>query len=307
MLITLTSQLRHGCFSGIACAYKRSSTEASRDRPMPFASNVQVILRRFLISVLLVFSAGVIHAKVVDLRVMTYNIHHARGVDGEVNPGRIAQVVSSASADLAALQEVDRGVERTQQLDLPHIIASNIGFSFAFGKNIDFQGGSYGNAILSRFPILESNNHHFKMLREGEQRGLLLAKIELDGGAVLFASTHIDYRPDNSERLSNVEEMITLADKHSDLPMILCGDFNDMPNGQVYFRLRERFTDVWDSVDNDKGFTYSSTRPTKRIDFIFVSDDIKVKKAKVLETQASDHLPLLVELEINFNNPNSNE
>lgn len=257
--------------------------------------------RLFMFFVILLSVVSALHAPAAELRVMTYNIHHAEGMDGKVDAGRIAQVLSSAKADLVALQEVDRNVERTQTIDLPHIIASNIGFSFAFGKNIDFQGGSYGNAILSRFPILESNNHHYKMLREGEQRGLLYAKVDIDGAPLIFASTHIDFRPDNTERLSNVEEMVQLAERFKPLPVILCGDFNDAPNSEVHFRLKEHFTDAWETAGEGGGFTYSSAKPNKRIDFIFVTANVQINKATVISTQASDHLPLVVELNITLN------
>ncbi|MDP8244494.1 MAG: endonuclease/exonuclease/phosphatase family protein [Candidatus Hinthialibacter antarcticus] len=300
MLIKPTSQSGYECNSESACACKRSSTEASRDVPMPRTVKDQVFLRWLLITVLTFMTIGAINAPAVELRVMTYNIHHAEGMDKKVDAARIAQVISSANADLVALQEVDRGVERSQKLDLPKIIASNLGFSFAFGKNINYQGGEYGNAILSRFPILESNNHHYKMLREGEQRGLLHAKIEINGNPLLFIATHIDYRPDNAERLSNVKEILQFADEHSDTPIILCGDFNDTPNSEVHLRLKERFSDAWESGGEGPEFTYSSTKPTKRIDFIFVSDTVRVNKAKVLETEASDHLPLFVELDVDL-------
>ncbi|MBZ0255882.1 endonuclease/exonuclease/phosphatase family protein [bacterium] len=232
---------------------------------------------------------------------MTYNIHHAEGMDKKVDAERIAKVIKDAKADLVALQEVDKGVERTQKLDLPNIIASSLGFSFAFEKNIDYQGGEYGNAILSRFPILASKNHHYKMLREGEQRGLLQAKIEIEGKPLLFLATHIDYRPDNAERLSNVQEIIQFADEHKDIPIILCGDFNDTPNSEVHLRLKERFSDAWESAGGGDGFTYSSVKPSKRIDFVFVTDSVHVKHAKVLTTEASDHLPLFFEFDVDFN------
>src|SRR6185503_1828899 len=107
------------------------------------------------------------------VRVMTYNIHHGEGTDGKIDLNRIAEVILSARADIVALQEVDRSVERTARRDLVAELAELTKMNFAFGKNIDYQGGDYGNAVLSRFRVLKYENRHYKMIRDGEQRGLL--------------------------------------------------------------------------------------------------------------------------------------
>ncbi|MBT5621283.1 MAG: endonuclease, partial [Verrucomicrobia bacterium] len=112
----------------------------------------------------------------VVLRVMTYNIHHAEGLDGKVDLERIANVLQQSNADVIALQEVDKNTERTGGIDMPAELAKLTGLNVVFGANLDnFQGGQYGTAILSRFPIESHENHLLNQTRKGEQRGVLQA------------------------------------------------------------------------------------------------------------------------------------
>lgn len=233
------------------------------------------------------------------LRVLTYNIHHGEGIDGRLDLERIANLINEHQPDLVALQEVDRGVARTQGRDLPAELSKLTGLHVAFSKNLDHQGGEYGNAILSRQPIISSTNLHFRMLHDGEQRGLLAATVEIHGGPLVFMSTHLDFRPDPAERLSNVAEIKAVADRHPEQLVIVAGDFNDYPDGAVHRALKESFTDAWERRGEGSGFTHSSTAPKSRIDYVYVGSagGWSVARAEVLASQASDHLPLLVELE----------
>ncbi len=232
------------------------------------------------------------------LRVLTYNIHHGEGVDGRLDVERIASLINEHQPDLVALQEVDRGVARTQGRDLPAELSKLTGLHVVFGRNIDHQGGEYGNAILSRGPIVTSTNLHFRMLRDGEQRGLLLAIVELHGERLVFMSTHLDFRPDPAERLSNVAEIQAATARHPGQLVIVAGDFNDYPDGAVHRAMKETFVEAWERRGQGDGFTYSSTAPESRIDYVHVrpAGGWEVTRAEVLTSQASDHLPLLVEL-----------
>jgi len=103
-------------------------------------------------------------------RVMTYNIHHGEGLDGKVDLQRIADLIKREQADIVALQEVDKGVERTARRDCPGELAALTGMSCVFSNNYHYQGGEYGNAVLTRFPVKRWTNRHYEMLRPGEQR-----------------------------------------------------------------------------------------------------------------------------------------
>lgn len=230
-------------------------------------------------------------------RVMTYNIHHGEGLDGKVDLLRIAQLIKAEGADIVALQEVDKGVERTQRRDLPAELAALTGMTCVFSNNYHYQGGEYGNAVLTRFPVLRWTNRHFKMLRPGEQRGILQLVLNVHGREVLFLNTHIDYRADDSERWANVGEIEELVKQNADLPMIMCGDFNDTPESRVCRRIGESFDDTWVRVGQGDGFTIPVKQPRKRIDYIWIAKDKTIEPLKtwVPYSEASDHLPVVGE------------
>ncbi len=239
---------------------------------------------------------------------MTYNIHHGEGVDGEVDIERIARLIRDAKADIVALQEVDRGVERTKKIDIMTMLADKTGMTYAFGKNIDYQGGDYGNGFLTRFPILEERNLHYKMIREGEQRGLLQLVLDVRGQEIVVMNTHIDFREDDAERVSNVGELRDAIKRYSPRPVVVCGDFNDLPASRTIGLMREDFLDSWEAVGVGDGLSYSTTKPEKRIDYIFIGKSstasflrLRPVSAQVLQSDASDHLPVVVEFEISEN------
>lgn len=91
-------------------------------------------------------------------RVMTYNIQHGEGLDGRVDIGRIAAAIRAGFADIVAPQEGDRGVKRSHRIDTMVALSDLTEMKWAFGKNIDYQGGDYGNGALTRFPILQEQN-----------------------------------------------------------------------------------------------------------------------------------------------------
>lgn len=230
-------------------------------------------------------------------RVMTYNIHHGEGLDGKVDLERIAELIRKEGADIVALQEVDQGVARTARRDLPAELARLTGFTCVFSNNHAFQGGNYGNAVLSRFPVKRWTNLHYQMLRPDEQRGLLQLELDIHGREVVFMTTHIDYRPDDSERWANVGEIESAAAQYGRKPVILCGDFNATPDSRVCRRLCETFDDTWARIGQGEGNTYPVETPQRRIDYIWVSKAASVVPLKVWvpTTAASDHLPVVAE------------
>lgn len=234
------------------------------------------------------------------IRVMTFNIHHGEGLDGKVDLGRIASLIKGERADLVALQEVDRGVERTDRRDMPMALATLTGMACVFSNNFHYQGGQYGNAVLTRFPVLSATNSHYQMLRTNEQRGLLQVTVETFAHRIVFMNTHIDYRRDDAERLLNVREIQSLASQYSESPIVLCGDFNDTPDSRVHERLKETFHDTWELVARDKGWSYPAESPRKRIDYVWISKtaNLEIVEARVLESVASDHRPVIVELRL---------
>lgn len=232
-----------------------------------------------------------------EFRVLTYNIHHGRGFDDNVDLQRIAKVIKSAEPDLVALNEVDKGVNRSGNMDEPAELGKLTGMYAAFEKNIDHDGGEYGNAILSRWPIQKTENVRLPSLYQGEQRGMLMVHIEPEDGQPLwFAATHLDYRPDNAERLASAKMIEQLmANRFGRQPVLLAGDFNAQPNSRVI----KQFSQNWLVADSEH--TFPANKPVRRIDYVMAqpANLWKVKSAKVLDAPVeSDHRPVLVVLDL---------
>jgi endonuclease/exonuclease/phosphatase family metal-dependent hydrolase len=228
---------------------------------------------------------------------MTYNIHHGEDVDGRLDIERIAALIREQGADLVALQEVDKGVERTSRRDLPAELAALTGMTCLFRNNYAFQGGEYGNAILTRFPVKRWANTLLRMLRPGEQRGVLQAVVDAGGRDLLFMATHIDYRPDDAERLANVEQFREVLSEYGMMPALFGGDFNDAPGSRTYAAMAAMFDDVWLKAGDGVGFTIPSREPNKRIDFLWLRHGAPLRpiRAWVPRSEASDHLPVVAE------------
>ncbi len=234
------------------------------------------------------------------LRVMTYNIQHGAGADDRIDLRRTADAIKREKPDIVALQEVDRGVPRTNRRNLPLELQFMTGMNVYFTNNFHFQGGEYGNAVLTRFPVLMQTNTYYKMIRTNEQRGIIQMILDVHGRKLLFMATHIDYRKDNQERLLNVAQIKEIIKQYSGLPIILCGDFNDAPGSRVCNQMRESFADVWQSVGEGKGLTFPSPAPKERNDYIWISPDKTIQPviAWVPDTKASDHRPVVAELRL---------
>jgi endonuclease/exonuclease/phosphatase family metal-dependent hydrolase len=231
---------------------------------------------------------------------MSYNIRHGEGLDGRLDLARIASVITGENADLVALQEVDRGVERTARRDLPAELAALTGMTAIFSNNHPHQGGEYGNAVLTRFPVRRWANTHLRMLRPGEQRGVLQVVVDVHGRDLLVLCTHIDYRPDDAERLLNVEQFGEVLAQYEGLPVLFGGDFNDTPGSRTYLAMSKTFDEVWAQVGEGNGFTIPSAAPAKRIDYLWVrkGSTLRPLRAWVPETEASDHRPLVAEMKL---------
>jgi len=234
-----------------------------------------------------------------SLRVMTYNIHVGIGMDKKLDLQRIADVIKKQDPDLIGLQEVDRGVQRTQRIDEIAELAKLTRMDYAFAFNLPYQGGQYGVAILSRLPIRATEHRHFQNLREAERRGFIRAEISFHGRTLQFVTTHLDYQYGDG-RLFETQQLLDALRDIKD-PLIIVGDFNDVPAGQSYQLMLAGFEDAWsEGRSQDQGFSYPADKPVKRIDYIFMrrGDRVRTKRAWIVNTLASDHVPVVADLEL---------
>lgn len=229
---------------------------------------------------------------------MTYNIHVGVGMDKKLDLQRIADVINKEKPDLVGLQEVDRGVKRTEGKDEIAELAAMTRMDYAFAHNLDFQGGQYGVAILSRFLLKNIDHRMFENKREAERRGMLRVEVEVDGKLINFVTTHLDYQYEDG-RVFETEQMLKFLESVKG-PLIVVSDMNDEPTGDAYKLMMTKFDDAWiASRSKGEGFSYPADKPIKRIDYIlYTSSTLKSKKARVVETLASDHLPVMAELQL---------
>ncbi len=236
----------------------------------------------------------------LTFRVMTYNIHHGEGVDGKLDLPRIANLIKQERADVVALQEVDRLATRSGKRDIAQELGELTGMQHVFGKNIDLQGGDYGNAILSRFPIVEHRQTRYRVSISGEQRGLLTAVIRVHDQELLLLNTHLDFKKDDEERLANVAEALeNIVQGEPKRPVLVCGDFNAPPGSPAYKAVTEALVDCWPLAGEGHGFTIPVQFPAARIDYVFLEKQSPLvpRKAWVPKSNASDHLPVVVEFQ----------
>ena len=220
-------------------------------------------------------------------------------MDKKLDLARIAGVINAQHPDLVGLQEVDRGVERTQRIDEIAEIARMTKMDYAFAFNLRYQGGQYGVAILSRLPIMATDHRLYKNTREAERRGFIRAEVRVNGYTVNFVTTHLDYQYEDG-RVFEAEQLLA-ALKDVKGPLILVGDFNDVPAGGAYKLVSEQFGDAWAANRaDDPGFSYPADKPAKRIDYIWFrrADPIRTKRSWIVNTLASDHVPVVADLEI---------
>ena len=238
-------------------------------------------------------------AKPFRIRVLCYNIHHGEGIDRKLDLKRIAKVIQSVKPDVVALQECDSKTKRTGQVDQPAELARLTGMKVVFGPNLKFQGGRYGNAVLSKWPIVKHKNTHLPSHNNGEQRGVLVCEVKPKSlkTPILFLCTHLDHRRPDGERVASAKAINKLIAKRSDSPAILAGDLNATRDSKTLKTLADQWT-----IANAKELpTIPVAKPSKQIDFILFRP---VKRWKTVEVRvlkeaiASDHRAIFAVLEL---------
>ncbi|QJE94995.1 endonuclease/exonuclease/phosphatase family protein [Luteolibacter luteus] len=247
-----------------------------------------MLLRR-LIPFLCAF--GVLHAEPAkELRVMCWNLHHGVGVDGKLDLERIAAVIREQKPDLVALQEVDNKCRRSEGIDQAAELAKLTGLNGVFGKAMDYDGGQYGQAILSRFPIEDTQVH--QLPGDGEPRIAFEAEVKVDGKPLRMITVHLDHQQD-PRRLKQAEAVLKALENHHE-PMVLAGDFNDVPGSPVL----AVFGEPWKALAKQEPvLTCPAEKPAVEIDHILVRGLEAAGPVVVLpEAVASDHRPLAVSI-----------
>ncbi|HET9279321.1 MAG TPA: endonuclease/exonuclease/phosphatase family protein [Flavitalea sp.] len=237
------------------------------------------------------------------IRVLCYNIHHANPPSRPefIDVNAIANVIKNEQPDVVALQEVDVYTTRSgKSLHQAEEIGRLTGMKAYFAKAIDFAGGEYGVAILSKLPMGVVQNHPLPTAAGtgGERRTLATAVITLPSGKkILFACTHLDAQGSDTNRIMQAEKVVEIL-RRENMPIILAGDFNATPSTPTINIFDKYFKR---SCVTDCGFTIPVINPTKTIDFIVYAPAERfgvIEQRVIPETYASDHRPVVAVLRL---------
>jgi endonuclease/exonuclease/phosphatase family metal-dependent hydrolase len=260
------------------------------------------------------------------VRVVSWNVHGCVGTDRKFTPARVAAALDALAPDVALLQEVgdNRGVH--PPIDQATAIAAALGLHCAVGITMPREPFGYGNCTLSRWPVLDSGTVDLSYGAGREPRACLRAVVGNEELRLTTCNVHLGLGA--SERRYQLGRMLELLladyaveqtrrhrrlpwlwrwrrrdlDKLAELrePLVLAGDFNDFPPGPVSRTLANRLRDVGAGIPGAR--TFPSRRPLLRLDRVYTSRALAVRQVFVARTPlvrlASDHLPLVVDLEV---------
>jgi endonuclease/exonuclease/phosphatase family metal-dependent hydrolase len=257
-------------------------------------------MRRLMLAAVLLASIAMAEVRPVaqataELRVVTYNIKHGRGMDDRVDLDRTAAVLRPLQPDIVGLQEVDDRATRSGGVAQAEHLGRLLGLRHAFGQFMAFQGGGYGLAVLSRHPIARVDPVR---LPDGNEPRVALA-VEIrpaEGPAFTVVNVHFDWVRDDGFRFAQATALTAYLDALK-MPFLLLGDFNDVPDSRTLALFRARATEA--AKPEGGRFTFSSTQPDKEIDYIFFSPAAMfgVREVRVIDERvASDHRPVLAVL-----------
>ena len=238
----------------------------------------------FIFAALFIFSAQAQNT----LKLMSYNIKNANGMDNVCNFQRIANVINNTSPDVVAIQEVDSMTNRSGQKYVLGEIAERTQMHGYFAPAIDYDGGKYGIGLLTKQVPLRLQS--LPLPGREEARTLILAEF----ADYIYCCTHMSLTEE--DRMKSLE-LVKAFTSSSTKPLFLAGDMNAEPESGFIKELQKDFQ----ILSNPKQHTFPAPDPKETIDYIATlkqnAKGFAVISAKVInEPMASDHRPILVEL-----------
>lgn len=229
------------------------------------------------------------------VRVMTYNLHMGFDTDGHLGMEALARVIEESGAEVVALQEVSRGWYITGSLDMLTWLSRRLGMPYVSGPTAD---ALWGNAILSRYPIMAHGSALLPMGGVRLQRGYLWARIGAGAGEeLLMIATHL-HDPEEEGHIRQMQVPPILEFWAGGPSAVIVGDFNAQPSDpEIGMILNAGLKDSFAQVGTGLGYTYASNDPYKRIDYIWASPDLSVSDLVIPQSTASDHLGVVVTVE----------
>lgn len=258
----------------------------------------------------------------MKLNIGSYNIWHGQNYalyraksETEIRPDNLADVLYRNDIAICGLNEVDWNCKRSDYLNEPYMIAkeltarTGVKHYWAFAAGLDGyhgKGAQYGNALVSRYPIVSTRELHVSVheidpanprtqAAKGnfERRALLIAELDVEGKPLTVITTHFGLQPTEQVKMMDTVESLV---KEITTPIIFMGDFNiTYKTEAIYPRIAAIFKDT--SADPALPLTFPSTGANRKIDFIFTDKNIVTENPRVEQVMHSDHLPLFVTME----------
>ncbi|HVT33182.1 MAG TPA: endonuclease/exonuclease/phosphatase family protein [Rhodanobacteraceae bacterium] len=224
------------------------------------------------------------------LCVATYNVHSGVGVDRRFRPQRIADVIGELGADVVALQEV---LSPVRGFDVHAHLGATTGFHLAAMATMQLAGGTFGNALLCRWPILDLAEHGLTV-GSREPRGAIDATLGRGRQEIRVIATHLGLR--SAERHEQLSRLVELVERRRELPTVLLGDFNATRAKSREIRAHAERLGTASVLA-----TFPSIAPVLPLDRIFALHgaeivDVAVHRSRLARV-ASDHLPLVATIE----------
>jgi len=259
-----------------------------------------------------------------NLKVMVYNIHYGNSISNVYDIEEIGKLIKNSKAELICLQEVDVNWSSRSLYENTIEKLSNItGLDYFYApiynrasqRGPQYPNEQFGVGFLSKYEIIQEVNYNISRWSTQSEDpqpgdpdfppkkgGFGHVIINKDGKLLSIYNTHLDYRASpppgysKSIRVIQVNEMLEIIDFDS-YPTILMGDMNsDTSAREVFTPLFNYFNDAWSLGNSTNGYSFPSDNPDRRIDYILTTRDIVIKRSYLLNSTASDHLPVIVDL-----------
>jgi len=233
------------------------------------------------------------------VKVLSFNILHGATTTGSFDLDIIANVIKKADADFVSLQEVDYKTNRAKKYDLPSQLGVRVKMASIFGRAMYYDGGEYGEAILSKHSFLSTRNVALPYTKGNEPRAALeVTTVLKSGDTISFIGTHLDHLEKDTDRVSQATALNALFLKNK-YPTILSGDLNDVPNSRSITILEKYWKASYNKIKPKK--TYPSENPSLKIDYVLFYPREKwkvIRRETICDAIASDHCGYLVTLEL---------
>ncbi len=238
------------------------------------------------------------------IKVLSFNINHGEDQSDGYGLKKIIEIIKNENPDFVTLNDVDKKAIRTYREDQARKIAGNLGMYFTFGNINKLNGGWNGNAILSKYPLIYSENRFYKDAIEDEKQTLLYGAFQAGNLKIHIFTTVLSENEDIAENQNQeiINQVIDHVAKHAvNDPVILTGSFNMDYNHSSIKEMNTYFLNSTKKISENNKLTYPAIEPNQQFDYIFYRKNVKLLSGKVINNNftrnSSDHLPVVAEFQ----------